>query len=139
MQIKLDILAATNVQNLSLMKTQAPFSNGIGMSYDVIIEPRHDFSAPVIRYQWRAGGCPLQYAFDQNEPSKTTVGPPCVQSRVFISREPADGSYCSENSCRENRGTYRSTLPEGRALGAWNQFNWDKAFIEPSVPGGVPI
>jgi hypothetical protein len=98
--------------------------DGAGMSYDVVIEPRHDFSEPVVRYQWRALGCPV----NSGMPSR-------VQPRAFIAREPAPEAYCSDNACRQQRGTYQSTLPDGSTSSGWNQFEWGNATAdgEPSV------
>jgi hypothetical protein len=99
---------------------------GAGMSYDVVIEPRHDFSGPVIRYQWRAVGCPVN----------SDMPPSRVQPRAFIAREPAPGGYCSDSACREKHGTYQSTLTDGSALNGWNQFDWATASPDGSAPSG---
>jgi hypothetical protein len=99
---------------------------GVGMSYDVVIEPRYDFAEPVIRYQWRAVGCPVN-----------SVTPPSrVQPRVFIAREPTPEAYCSDNACREKRGTYQPTLTDQSTSSGWNQFEWSSATADGNVPVG---
>jgi hypothetical protein len=114
---KVGMTGDISARNQFWTKSTALFSSGIGMSYDVIIEPRHDFYEPVIRYQWRAAGCPNASA---DMPSRT-------QPRVFIAHEPVATVYCSKESCREKRGDYASALvaeTEDPELGEWTQFDW---------------
>jgi hypothetical protein len=101
-------------------------SDGVGMSYDVVVEPRHDFSEPVIRYQWRAVGCPVN----------SVMPPSRVQPRAFIAREPTPEAYCSDNACRENRGTYQPTLTDQSTSSGWNQFEWGSAIADGTAPLG---
>jgi hypothetical protein len=100
--------------------------DGVGMSYDVVIEPRHDFAEPVIRYQWRAVGCPVN----------SVMPPSRVQPRAFIAREPTPEAYCSDNACRENRGTYQPTLTDQSTSNGWNQFEWSSATADGTAPVG---
>jgi hypothetical protein len=95
----------------------------VGMSYNVVIEPRNIFSEPVIRYQWRAEGCKARPGMS-----------PSVQPRAFIAREPIPGADCSDTTCREKRGGYKDTIPESE----WKQFDWTGAFVDTVGDDDVP-